>query len=66
MLEIGSRKSNVEIRGTIFDKCSQIMAYADDVIFMERRLHDFEEVFTPLVEQTKNMVLEINEKRENL
>ena len=54
------RRSKVETRGTIFDKCSQIMAYADDVI-MGRRIKDVEEVFTSLVEPTNKMGLEINE-----
>ena len=39
VLEIAIRRSNVETWGTIFDKCSQIMAYAADVI-MGRRLKD--------------------------
>ena len=54
--------------GTILDKCSQIMAYVDDVIVMGRKLQDGEEVFTSLVKQTNKMELEINEKkkRQNL
>ena len=60
VLEIAMRRSKVETRGTIFDKCSQIMAYADDVI-MGRRIKDVEEVFTSLVEPTNKMGLEINE-----
>jgi hypothetical protein len=43
--------------GSILDKCSQIMAYADDVVIMGRRLKDVEEVFTSLVEQTNKMGL---------
>jgi sorting nexin-29 len=39
-LEIGIRRSKVEILGNIFDKCSHIMAYADDVIVMGIRLQD--------------------------
>ena len=62
MLETAIRKFNVETRGTIFDKCSQIMAYADDVVIMGRRLQVVEEIFTLLVEQTNEMGLEINEK----
>jgi len=42
--------TTVESRGTIFDKCSQIMTYADDVVIMGRRLQDVEEVFTSLIE----------------
>jgi sorting nexin-29 len=36
VLEIAIRRSKVETQGTIFDKCSQILAYADFVV-MERR-----------------------------
>jgi len=39
------------------------MAYADDVVIMERRLQDVEDVFVSSVEQTNKMGLEINEKR---
>ena len=60
MLEIAIRRSKVETRGTIFDKCSQIMAYADDVVMMGKWFKDVEEVFTSLVEQTSKMELEIN------
>ena len=49
VLEIAIRRSKVEILGTIFDKCSQIMAYAGDVVVMGRSLKDVEEVFTSLV-----------------
>jgi hypothetical protein len=59
VLEIAIRRSKVEIWGTIFDKC-QIMAYANNVVIMGRRLKDVEEVFTSLVEQTNKMELEIN------
>jgi len=43
VLEIAIRRSKVEIRGNVIDKCSQIMAYADDVVVMGRRLQDVEE-----------------------
>jgi hypothetical protein len=46
VLEIAIRRYEVETRGTIFDGCSQIMAYVDDVVIMGRRLQDVEEVFT--------------------
>jgi len=57
------RRSKVETWGTIFDKCSQIMAFADDVVIMGRRLQDVEDVFMSLVEQTNKMGLEVNERR---
>jgi hypothetical protein len=63
VLEIAIRISKVETKGTIFDKCSQIMSYADDVVIMGRRLQDVKEVFTSLIEQADKMGLEINEKK---
>jgi len=36
----------VETQGTTFDKCSQIVTLADNVVIMGRRLQDVEEVFT--------------------
>jgi sorting nexin-29 len=51
-LAIAIRRSKAETRGTTFHKCSQITAYAHDVVIMGRKLQDAEEVFTSLVEQT--------------
>ena len=50
VLKTAIRRSTVETRGSIFDKC-KIMTYADDVVVIGRRLQDVEEVFTSLVEQ---------------
>jgi hypothetical protein len=52
VLEITIR-SKVETQGTIFDKCSQIIAYAHDVVIMGRRLQDAEGIFTSLVERIR-------------
>ena len=49
VLETAIRSSEVDTRGTIFDRCSQIMAYADDMVIMGRRLQDVEEVLTSLM-----------------
>ena len=51
--------------GNIFDKCIQIMAYADDVLIMGKSLQDVKEVFISLVEQINKMELQIN-KKDNL
>ena len=48
VLEIAIGRQKLETRGIIFDKCSQIVVYADDVVIMGRRLQDVEEVFTSL------------------
>jgi hypothetical protein len=66
VLEIAIRRSIVETQGSVFEKYSQIMIYANDVV-MGRQLPGGEEVFTSLVEQTNEMGLEINlKKRQNL
>jgi hypothetical protein len=49
VLETAIRSSEVDTWGTIFDKCSQILAYADHVVIMGRRLQDAEEVLTSLM-----------------
>jgi len=61
-VETAIRSYKVETRGTTFNKCSQIMAYADDVVIMGIWLQDAEEVFTSLVDKTDKMGLEINDK----
>jgi hypothetical protein len=50
MLETAIRSPEVDTRGTKFVKCSQIMAYADDVT-TGRRLQDVEEVLTSLMNE---------------
>ena len=62
VLEIVIRRSQVETQGMILDKCSQIMAYADDVVITGRRLQDVEVLFASLFKQTNKMDLGINEK----
>jgi len=59
------RRCEVETQGSIFEKCSQIVAEADDVVIMGRRLQDVEEVFTSLVKQINKMGFEIK-KIQNL
>jgi hypothetical protein len=51
VFQIAIKISKGEKRGTIFDKCSLIMAYADNVLIMARRLRDDEEVFRSPVEK---------------
>jgi hypothetical protein len=40
VLETVICRSKVERGGTIFDRCSQMMAYADGVVIVGRRLQD--------------------------
>ena len=63
VLETAVRSSKVETGGTILDKCSQIMAYAADMVIMGRRLQDGTEGFTSVIEQTNKTGLEINVKK---
>jgi len=53
VLENAIGKSKVESLDTTFYKYRQIVAYADDVFIMERRLQDIEEIFTSLVEKNR-------------
>jgi cellobiose-specific phosphotransferase system component IIB len=64
VLDIAIIRYKVETWRNMFDKYSQIMAFAD-VVILGRRLKYIEEVFTSLVEQTNKIVLEIHEKRQN-
>jgi hypothetical protein len=44
VLEPAIIRRKVETLGAIFDKCSQIMAYANHVVIMRRKLQDIKEV----------------------
>jgi hypothetical protein len=55
VLETAIRGSKVDTRGTVFDKCSQIMAHADDAATTGRRLQGIKDVFTLLLEQTNKV-----------
>jgi len=55
VLKIVIRRSKGEKRGTIFDKCSLIMAYADNVLIRARRLQDVEEAIRSRVEKKKQI-----------
>jgi hypothetical protein len=65
-LETAIRLTKVETQRNTCGKCSQIMAYASDVVFMGRILKDIEEVFTSLVKHTNKMGLQINEKKDKI
>jgi hypothetical protein len=56
-LETTVIRSKVVTQGTIIDKCSQIMAYATDVVIMGRILQD--------VELTNKMQFEISDLKTN-
>ena len=45
LLDMSIRRSKVETQRTIFDTCSPIMAYADNVVTTGRLLKDVKEVF---------------------
>jgi sorting nexin-29 len=66
VLENAIRRSKVDSLRTTFNKYRQIIAYVDVVFVMGRRLQDFEEVFTSVVEKTGKMGTEINKIRQNL
>ena len=49
--------------GTIFHKCTQILAYADDLVITRTRIQDAEETLVTLRNQTKRFGLEINKQK---
>ena len=65
VLEIAVIRFKVETWGTISDKCSQIMAYTDDMVIVGGRLQDVKES-TSVVRKTNKMGLEINEEKTKL
>jgi Reverse transcriptase (RNA-dependent DNA polymerase). len=50
------RKSKITITGAI-------LAHADDLVIMSRRVQDVEETLVALTNQTKRFELEINEQK---
>lgn len=63
VMEISVRKANIQTKGTIFNKCCQIMAYADDVVISGRRVQDVKEAFEQLEKQTSKFGLVVNEQK---
>ena len=59
-LEKVIRDANLQIRGTIFFKSTQILAYADDLIIIARSFRALEDSFIALIEASKKMGLTIN------
>jgi hypothetical protein len=64
VLEIEIRRYKVEKRRITSDQCSQIRAYANDI--MGRGLKGFEELLKSPVGQTNKIGLEINRKKQNI
>jgi hypothetical protein len=52
-----------EPKDPTFNKCSQIVTYADDIAIMGRRRQDVQETFTARIEQISKLGLEINEQK---
>jgi hypothetical protein len=63
VLKISIRRSIVETLGTIYDKCSPIMAYADEVVILGRRLQDIKEVSIMLVKPINRIALRNKKNR---
>jgi len=60
-LEYAIRKSGIETRATIFYKSVQVMAYADDIVIIDRSLASMKEDFQLLEEASEGVGLVINE-----
>jgi hypothetical protein len=64
VLEIATRRPKVETQRSTLDKCRQIMAYAENVVLMPRRLQEIKKYVRHLW-KTDKMRLEINKKKQN-
>jgi sorting nexin-29 len=54
---------NIDQRGTIFTKLSQICAYADDIVIVARTQKKLTEVYLDLAEEASKLGIEINENK---
>ena len=60
-LEYAIRKLGIQTSGTIFCKLVQLMAYADDIVIIDRSLASMKEAFHLLEEASKEVRLVVNE-----
>ena len=63
VLEYAVRKANVQTTGTIFNKSTQLIAYADDIAIVSRSLPAAEESFTAIEKEALAMGLIINRSK---
>lgn len=57
------REAQLNNRGTIFNKSTQILAYADDVDIITRTIRQAKETFTTFEAAANNMGLHVNEQK---
>uniref|UniRef100_A0A1B0CNV0 Reverse transcriptase domain-containing protein n=1 Tax=Lutzomyia longipalpis TaxID=7200 RepID=A0A1B0CNV0_LUTLO len=62
-LEKAIRDSGVRMRGTILNKSTQLLAYADDIDIMGRNSRDVKESFTQIERSAQDLGLHINEDK---
>jgi sorting nexin-29 len=60
-LEKAIRDSDIQIRGTIFYKTVQILAYADDIDLMARTIPGLNKAFLNMEKSARNLGLIINQ-----
>lgn len=63
VLEWVIRKAQVNTRGTIVNKSTQILAYADDIDVVTRNIRDLERNFLEIQEAAGHMGLKINQSK---
>jgi sorting nexin-29 len=62
-LEKVMRDSGIQTRGTIFFKTAQILAYAEDIRLMARKIPLLNEAFLNLEKSARNMGLVVNQEK---
>lgn len=62
-LEMAIRKSGVCREGTILNKSSQLLVFADDIDIIARSTDELKQVFCNIERTARNMGLEINEEK---
>ena len=63
MLVLHTAAQEIDQRGTIYTKSSQICAYADDVVIVTRSEARMRQVYREMEEKTPKKVLMVNEKK---
>jgi hypothetical protein len=63
VLEVILRRANLQKTGTIYNKKTQLLAYADDINIVGRSQSAVRDVFLALERETAKVGLKINEQK---
>jgi hypothetical protein len=62
-LEKAIRQLNIRMNGTIFNRSTQILAFADDIVIVGRSMRDMVQCFTRLADAASELGLVVNEEK---